>query len=311
MGDTRYLLRDLGIEMERVHASLCECGIPDLGLAKNISGWLALLETEVGDDADLDVVMEEYYPTLEQPTRKFADSDGELRGSIHVLFGRDLDDDGFSLEFGPVCRVSYSPRVQLPAPNATNYPLLLSARALVQLGKLNLHLHCGLLIIYGGYRKTILAANWGVPVHIAQASPWERIRYISRTSRLRIFLAIDNYTHPFLGRAARVDAAIWKHVLGPILESAGEVVWRGIIVGRDVGYLPFIQHEEFRRATEDVTYSTDFAETVGLSVDDITNLGHAVLPAFDVRERILGPFGIQYRTIRCGYADAVFVHVYT
>ncbi|KZV89615.1 hypothetical protein EXIGLDRAFT_751077 [Exidia glandulosa HHB12029] len=128
----------------------------------------------------------------------------------------------------------------------------------------------------------------------ATQDPWQFIKRYAIDSDCKIFLAIDNYTHPFLERdawtALQLEEIIWRLVLSPIFVDVGSVVERGFITGLE---LTGFQHRPFRdcvpfvQATEDITYSSEYAHVMGFRAQDVTDLGRTVLdlePTFEAQD---------------------------
>ncbi|EJD48807.1 hypothetical protein AURDEDRAFT_162267 [Auricularia subglabra TFB-10046 SS5] len=114
-------------------------------------------------------------------------------------------------------------------------------------------------------------------------APFEEINAASPTSGL--FLAIDNYTTPFLrvGMSAfsSIEGVIWERVLEPLLDpfgAAGGVVAHGLVVGPALhGLRPFSAFSAFAQITEDLSDSPEYASTIGFTRSDVLHLAGAVL----------------------------------
>ncbi|EJD40594.1 hypothetical protein AURDEDRAFT_170405 [Auricularia subglabra TFB-10046 SS5] len=109
---------------------------------------------------------------------------------------------------------------------------------------------------------------------------------------LPLYLAIDNYTHPFLSAdmysLSLVEHVIWHKVLAPFLTDRGDAsgaIFRGIMVGTDTqGLEPFSSFSAFARLTRDLTYSAEYA-AVGFTAPNVTDLARVVLRDDPERER--------------------------
>ncbi|KZV89614.1 hypothetical protein EXIGLDRAFT_838405 [Exidia glandulosa HHB12029] len=142
----------------------------------------------------------------------------------------------------------------------------------------------------------------------ATQDPWQFIKRYAVDSDCKIFLVIDNYTHPFLERDAwtslQVEEIIWRLVLSPIFLDIGDgsVVERGFITGLELPgfqHRPFSDCVPFAQATEDITYSEEYAHVMGFRVEDVTDLGRALEPDSDFDAQDILHDGIPDDTILC------------
>lgn len=116
-------------------------------------------------------------------------------------------------------------------------------------------------------------------------SPHLKIKALSTRYGRQLYLAIDNYTHPFLTAATDtynlIEHVIWHRVLAPMLDSGGDasgVIFRGIITGTQAhGVTPFASFPAFTRVTCDLTYSAEYAAAIGFTPADVRGLARAVL----------------------------------
>ncbi|EJD40596.1 hypothetical protein AURDEDRAFT_170407 [Auricularia subglabra TFB-10046 SS5] len=108
-----------------------------------------------------------------------------------------------------------------------------------------------------------------------------------------LYLAIDNYTHPFLTADAYtcnlIEHVIWHRVLAPMMDGGGDaagVIFRGVITGtQEHGLTPFSSFPVFASATTDLTYSAEYASVLGFTVPNVVDLARAVLRDDPEREQ--------------------------
>lgn len=86
--------------------------------------------------------------------------------------------------------------------------------------------------------------------------------------------------------ARYAEIELWTQIVGPILCDLDRFVWRGVIVGRPLGgQKPFSHIDIFAEKTEDLTDVHEHVEVIGLSRQDIVELGRAVYDEdFDLAE---------------------------
>ncbi|EJD39334.1 hypothetical protein AURDEDRAFT_171525 [Auricularia subglabra TFB-10046 SS5] len=111
--------------------------------------------------------------------------------------------------------------------------------------------------------------------------PYEMARSFATAYKHKIFLAIDNYTSPFLNLApeqvTRIEKLIHRQILANIFVDVElGFVFRGFITGSPLPTadipLPFTFSPVFERFTEDLTDLPDFEKVIGITGEDVREL---------------------------------------
>lgn len=121
---------------------------------------------------------------------------------------------------------------------------------------------------------------------------------MARQCGQKLFLAIDNYTHPFrtydddMEVYDRIEYAIWRSVIAPLLENPG--IERGLVTGEDLpGLTPWTGYRAFAETTMDLTNEAAVAHAIGLRVEDVADLGCGLLgPDFNVNSEVFERFHV-------------------